>query len=152
MATDTMPGARAERILVIAGRALAVTGTVLGAVPCYIVFYVFDNGDKVFDGPIWGKIALCLWAIVPSPIAWWIGRSVARGTAALAVLVAGMALALAYEAIVCWAVFPLNVGAPLLVIGTPLFQLLFLAVIVLLAWFAGCWTLWRSRRPPSTDY
>src|SRR6266700_3307149 len=121
MATDTMPDARAERIPVIAGRALAVTGALLGAVPCYIVFYVFENGDKVFDDSIWVKIALCLWAIVPLPIAWRIGRSVARGTAALAGLVAGMALALAYEAMVCWAAFPLNVGASLLVIGTPLF-------------------------------
>lgn len=151
MTTDTMTSARAERIH-IAGRALAITGALLGAVPCYIVFYVFDNGDEVFDYPIWGKIALCLWAIVPLPVAWWIGRSVARGTAALAVLVAGMALALAYEAFFCLTVFPLNVAAGLLVIAMPLFELLFLAVIVLLAWLTGCWTLWRSRRLPSTDH
>jgi hypothetical protein len=74
MAADTIPSARVERILVFAGRALAVTGALLGAVPCYIVFHVFDNGDKVFDDPIWVKIALCLLQIVPLPIAWWVRR------------------------------------------------------------------------------
>jgi hypothetical protein len=61
------------------------------------------------------------------PIAWWIGRRIARSTTALAVLVAGMALALAYEALIFWRAFPLDVAAPLAVIGTPLFQMLFLA-------------------------
>jgi hypothetical protein len=151
MTAVAIPKARAERLLVVAGRALAVAGVALGGVPCFIAFYEYDNGDKIFDYPIWGMIALCLFAIVPLPITWWIGRSVARGTAALAVLAAGMALALAFEAGTYWRVFPLNVGAALAVIGTPLLQLLFLAVVVLFAWLTGCWISRRSTRPTSAD-
>jgi hypothetical protein len=62
-----------------------------------------------------------------------------------------MALALAFEAGTYWRVFPLNVGAALAVIGTPLLQLLFLAVIVLFAWLTGCWISRRSTRPTSAD-
>jgi hypothetical protein len=151
MTAVAIPKSRTERRLVFAGRALAVAGGALGSVPCFIVFYEYDNGNKIFDYPIWGMIALCLFAIVPLPIAWWIGRSVARGTAALAVLVAGIALALAFEAGSYWSVFPLNVGAALVVIGTPLFQLLFLAAVVLFAWLTGCWISRRPTRPPSAD-
>jgi hypothetical protein len=139
-----IPNVRAERLLIIAGRALAVAGVALGVVPCFIVFYEFDNGDKVFDDPIWVRIALCLLQIVPLPIAWWIGRSIARTTAAFAVLVAGMALALVFEVHIYWNVFPLNIGAPLAVISVPALQLLFLALIVLLAWSTGGWISWRS--------
>ena len=145
------PNARAERLLVIAGRALAVASVALGIVPCFIVFYEFDNGDKILDGPIWVRIALCLLQIVPLPIAWWIGRSVARATAPLAVLVAGMALALAAEVRIYSNIFPLNIAAPLGVIAAPMFQLLFLAVIVLLAWLTARWVSWRSNGRPSAD-
>jgi O-antigen/teichoic acid export membrane protein len=151
MAADTIPSARVERILVFAGRALAVTGALLGAVPCYIVFHVFDNGDKVFDDPIWVKIALCLLQIVPLPIAWWVRRRGARTTAARAVLVAGMALAVAFEARVAWNAFPPRVASDLVVIALPVFLLLFLAVIVLLAWLTGRWISWRSRPSPSSS-
>jgi hypothetical protein len=58
-----------------------------------------------------------------------------------------MALALAFEVHIYWNVFPLNIGAPLAVIAVPTFQLLFLAVIVLLAWLTGRWISWRSSRP-----
>ncbi len=138
-------------MLVIGGRVFAVAGVALGIVPCFIVFYRFDSGDEIFDYSIWGRIALCIWSIVPLPIAWWIGRRIARSTAALAVLVAGMALALAYEACIFWGAFPLDVAASLGVIGTPLFQMLFLAVIVLFAWVTDRWISWRSSRPPSAD-
>jgi len=137
--------------LVIAGRALAAAGVAFATVPCFIVFYQFDNGDKIFDGPVWVRIALCLLQIAPLPIAWWIGRSVARATTALAVLAAGMALALAFEVHIYWNVFPLNIGASLAVIAVPTFQLLFLAVIVLLAWLTGRRISWRSSRP-SADH
>jgi hypothetical protein len=151
MTAVAIPKSRAERRLVIAGRVLAFAGAALGVVPCFIVFYEFDNGDKVFSDPIWVRIALCLWQIVPLPIAWWIGRSVARTTAALVVLLAGMALIVASEASSNWYVFPPHVASGLVVIVVPMFQLLFLAVIVLIAGLTSCWTLWRSRRPPSAD-
>jgi hypothetical protein len=151
MTAVAIPNARAGRLLVVAGRALAVAGVALGIVPCFIVFYEFDNGDKIFNAPIWVRVALCLLQIVPLPIAWWIGRGVARATAALAVLIAGMALALAFEARIYWNVFPLSVGADLGVIGTPLFQLPFLAVIVLFVWLTGRWISRRSTRPPNAD-
>lgn len=150
-AATPRPNARAETLLVIGGRALAVAGVALGIVPCFIVFYRFDNGDEIFDYSIWGRIALCIWSIAPLPIAWWIGRRIARATAALAVLVAGMALALAYEACIFWGAFPLNVAASLAVIGTPLFQTLFLAVIVLFAWLTGRWISGRSSRVGDGD-
>lgn len=143
MAAVVIPSARAERLLIIAGRALTPAGVALGVVPCFIVFYQFDNGDKIFDDPIWVRIAFCLLRIVPLPIAWWIGRSIAPGTAALAVLAAGMALALAFEVRIYWNVFPLNVAAPIAVILVPAFQLLFLALIVLLAWLTARWLSWR---------
>jgi hypothetical protein len=151
MTAVAIPKSYTERRLVVAGRVLAVASVALGAVPCFIVFYQFDNGDKFFDDPIWVRIALCLWAIAPMPIAWWIGRSVARSTAALRILVSGMAFALAFEARIYWNVFPLSVGADLAVIGTPLFQLLFLAVVVPITWLTGCWISWRSTRPLSAD-
>jgi hypothetical protein len=149
MTVAAIPNLRAERLLVLAGRAFAVASVALGAVPCFIVFYEFDNGDKIFNYPIWGRIALCLWQIVPLPVVWWIGRSVARAAAALAVLVAGMALALAFEVRVYWAVFPLRVGSDLAVVAVPMLQLLFLTVIVLFAWLTGRWISWRSTHPPS---
>jgi hypothetical protein len=141
---------RTERRLVFAGRVLAFAGAALGVVPCFIVFYEFDNGDKIFSDPIWVRIALCLWQIVPLPIAWWIGRRVARTTAALVVLLAGMALVVASETSY-WDAFPPNVASGLVVTVVPMFQLLFLAVIVFIAWLTSCWTLWRSRRRPSAD-
>ena len=152
MTAAAIPNAWAERLVVIAGRALAVASVALGIVPCFIVFYEFDNGDKIFHDPIWVRITLCLLQIVPLPIAWWIGRSAARSTTALAVLVAGMALALAFEVRIYWNVFPLNVGAPLAVIAVPMFQLPFLGVIVLLAWLTGRWISWRSSRQPNADH
>jgi hypothetical protein len=141
---------RTERRLVFAGRVLAFAGAALGVVPCFIVFYEFDNGDKIFSDPIWVRIALCLWQIVPLPIAWWIGRRVARTTAALVVLLAGMALVVASETSY-WDAFPPNVASGLVVTVVPMFQLLFLAMIVFIAWLTSCWTLWRSRRRPSAD-
>ena len=150
MTAVAIPKSRAERRLVIAGRVLAFAGAALGVVPCFIVFYEFDNGDKIFSDPIWVRIALCLWQIVPLPIAWWIGRRVARTTAALVVLLAGMALVVASEANY-WDAFPPNVASGLVVTVVPMFQLLFLAVIVFIAWLTSCWTLWRSRRRPSAD-
>jgi hypothetical protein len=125
----------------IAGRTLAVAGAALGLVPCFIVFYQFDNGDKILDAPIWVRISLCLLQFVPLPIAW---SSVVRATAALAVLVAGMAFALALEVRIYWNVFPLRVGSDLAVIAVPMFQLFFLAIIVLFAWLTGRWISWRS--------
>jgi len=151
MTATAIPNARAERLMVIAGRALVAASVALGVVPCFIVFYEFDNGDKIFDGPLWVRIALCLLQIVSSPIAWWVGRSITGTTAALAVLVAGMALALALELRIYWNVFPLDVGAPLAVIAVPMFQLLFLAVVVLMAWLTGRWISWRSSRGPGAD-
>jgi hypothetical protein len=150
MTAVAIPKSRAERRLVIAGRVLAFAGAALGVVPCFIVFYEFDNGDKVFSDPIWVRIALCLWQMVPLPIAWCIGRRVARTTAALVVLLAGMALVVASEANY-WDAFPPHVASGLVVMVVPMFQLLFLAVIVLIAGLTSCWTLWRSRRPPSAD-
>ena len=150
MTAVAIPKSRTERRLVVAGRVLAFAGAALGVVPCFIVFYEFDNGDKVFSDPIWVRIALSLWQIVPLPIAWWIGRRVARTTAALVVLLAGMALVVASEANY-WDAFPPNVASGLVVIVVPMFQLLFLAVIVFIAWLTSCWTLWRSRRRPSAD-
>ena len=69
MTAVAIPKARAERLLVVAGRALAVAGVALGGVPCFIAFYEYDNGDKIFDAPIWVRISLCLLQIVPLPIA-----------------------------------------------------------------------------------
>lgn len=128
----------------IAGRTLAVASVVAGFVPCFIVFYQFDNGDRIFDAPIWVRIFLCLLQFVALPIAWWIGRSVVRATAARAILVAGMAFALALEVRIYWNVFPLRVGADLAVIAVPMFQLFFLAIIVLSAWLTGRWISGRS--------
>jgi hypothetical protein len=91
-------------------------------------------------------------ATLALPIAWWIGRCVARATAALAVLVAGMALALALEVRIYWNVFPLRVGSDLAVIAVPIFQLFFLVIIVLFAWLTGRWISWRSTRPPAADH
>jgi hypothetical protein len=136
----------------IAGRTLAVASVPLGFVPCFIAFYQFDNGDKILDAPIWVRISLCVLQFVPLPIAWWIGRSVVRATAALAVLVAGIAFALALEVRIYWNVFPLRVGADLAVIAVPMFQLFFLAIIVLFAWLTGRWISWRSTRPPAADH
>jgi hypothetical protein len=152
MTAVAIPNARAERLLLIAGRTLAVAGVTLGLVPCFIVFYQFDNGDKIFDAPIWVRISLCLLQIVPLPIAWWIARSIVRATAALAVLVAGMAFALALEVRIYWNAFPLRVGSDLAVIAVPMFQLFFLAIIVLLAWLTGRWISWRSTRPLAADH
>jgi hypothetical protein len=74
-----------------------------------------------------------------------------RATAALAVLVVGMAFALALEVRIYWNVFPLRVGSDLAVIAVPMFQLFFLAIIVLFAWLTGRWISWRSTRSPAAD-
>jgi hypothetical protein len=36
--------------------------------------------------------------------------------------------------------------------AVPMFQLFFLAIIVLLAWLTGRWISWRSTRPPAADH
>jgi hypothetical protein len=93
------------------------------------------------------RIALGLLNIAPLPVAWWIGRRLARG--ALGVLVGGMAVAFAFEILNYWAAFfgpysrPLTSGLAFLAV--PAFQLPFLAVIVLLAWFVA-----RRRRQGAT--
>jgi len=86
----------------------------------------------------------------PVPIAWWIGRKIARSTAALAVLVAELALVLASGLWLYWEAFlgptsGMESLAGLVVLFGPLYQLPGLLVTVFAAWVVGR----RTKQPAS---
>jgi hypothetical protein len=72
-----------ERRLVAAGRGLALAGAGTS-----LVVSICFMGEFV-GGSLWGEAALCLLAMAPLPVAWWVGRRPARGAVGIGVLLGG---------------------------------------------------------------
>jgi hypothetical protein len=131
-ATTPNQDAAAAR-LILAGRLLALAG-VLVALALFLFF--MDNFNST------GQIIFAAWAALPIPLAWWIGRKLARGTAALAVLVAGLALLWTLAAWLYWDAFlgpssRTESLAGLIVLFAPVYQWVGIAVTLLIAWLIG---------------
>jgi hypothetical protein len=119
--------------LITAGRILAAAGVLLAA------FYgLFDlDGYPGVQRPL-----VALWAAAPLPVAYWLGRKLARTTASLAIVVAGLALACASAA---WFYWDATYGpssrseslAGLIFVLWPLYQYAGLAIVLVIAWLAG---------------
>jgi hypothetical protein len=129
-----------ERSLAVVGHALALSGAAIALVICFCFMGEFGPGS------FWDQVVVGLLAMVPLPIAWWCGRKLTRNTVALGVLVTGIAIAFAFEVFIYWSAFfgpdSRNVASFLLFLGVPMYQLPFLALIVLVAWVVAR----RSRR------
>jgi hypothetical protein len=119
--------------MITAARLIAAAGVLLAA------FYgLFDlEGYLGAERPL-----VAVWAAAPYPIAYWIGRKLARTNASFAIVLAGLALAFASAA---WFYWDATYGpssrkeslAGLIFILWPLYQYAGLAMALLIAWLVG---------------
>jgi hypothetical protein len=120
-------------LLLNAGRALAIAGAVQAIV---YFFFGFENFES------WMRVPLAFWIAAPLPLAYWLGTRIARGRAAFAIVLAGMAVAFALSV---WAYREITWGetrrtesmSGLLFLFGPLYQYALLLVALLAAWFTG---------------
>ena len=122
--------APAERKLSVVGRLLAIAGAVVA--PLFM-----DERFRPFQ-----YIASAVWAGLPIPLGWWIGRKLARGTTALAVLVAILAVLWALATWLYWDAFlgpssRTESLAGLIVLFAPLYQWIVIVVMLPIVWLIG---------------